>query len=228
MPEFLKYKRSSLHITARQRAHASSKAADINFLNEMAPLCKPRKPEEEPKEPKYSEQLDRLIDSSIRTPNPAKRNPSRPADESAEAMIETAFRNANHKREPDKYYYDIARKMQFPTQEKLSAGSPDAYRALENTRKTMRRAFRTVRSRPAVGRTIEVVPERGVDVGRALSRLDMACTVNRIRLDAFRQRFHERPGMERKRLKSERWRRMFKESFKATVRRVKEMTRKGW
>ena len=115
----------------------------------------------------------------------------------------------------------------------ISAGatgpaSRDAYRTLENTEKKAERAPRTVRSRPSVGRTIEVIPERGVDFGRALRNLEISCAVNRVKQDLSRQRFHERPGLKRKRLKSERWRKMFKESFRATVMRVKEMRRKGW
>jgi ribosomal protein S21 len=90
------------------------------------------------------------------------------------------------------------------------------------------RAKRTIRSRPTVGRTIEVNPEKGGDFGRALRGLSILCAVNKIKQDKQRQRFHERPGLKRKRLKSERWRRLFKQSFKAAISRVREMKRKGW
>lgn len=92
----------------------------------------------------------------------------------------------------------------------------------------LKRAKRTVRARPSIGRTIEVDAERGRDLGRALRSLEIKCAVNRVRADQQRQRFHERPGLKRKRLKSERWRKLFRESFRATVGRVKEMRRKGW
>ncbi|KAK3687083.1 hypothetical protein LTR37_019150 [Vermiconidia calcicola] len=79
-----------------------------------------------------------------------------------------------------------------------------------------------------VGRTIRVEQERGIDVGRAFRMLEMRCAQNSVRRDSQRQRFHERPGLKRKRLKSERWRRRFKETFKATVGMVQKMKAQGW
>lgn len=227
-------KSSKFHTTAPQGAGNSSTDADFEFLEEK-PRPKPQQLFQSPSSQRRPtddlrwSQLDSLLDSTF----PAKRKPSKPADESSDVMIETAFQNSLRTRDPTKYYHDIARKMQFPPQEKTGAGtsklvSRNAYPTLGIAQKTAKRAVRTVRSRPAVGRTIEVVPERGVDFGRALRNLNIFCAVNRIRQDVARQRFHERPGMKRKRLKSERWRKMFKESFKATVMRVSEMRRKGW
>ena len=114
----------------------------------------------------------------------------------------------------------IARSMSFPETPKTDVKIEKANPPL--------RAERTIISRPSVGRTVEIDPERNVDFGRALRTLDIQCAVNRVRSDLQKQRFHERAGMKRKRLKSERWRKLFKESFKATVTRVKEMRRKGW
>ncbi|KAL8724518.1 MAG: hypothetical protein Q9181_006788 [Wetmoreana brouardii] len=90
------------------------------------------------------------------------------------------------------------------------------------------RAMATIKSRPSLGRTVEVAPERGLDLGRALRSLEINCAVNNVRGDAFKQRFHERPGLKRKRLKSVRWRRNFRQGFKAVVAKVKAMRRKGW
>ena len=90
------------------------------------------------------------------------------------------------------------------------------------------RSKRTIRSRPTVGRTIELDPSKGVDFGRASRLLNGLCAQNKIRGDLMSQRFHERPGLKRKRLKQQRWRRFFKAGFVATVERVKEMRRKGW
>lgn len=81
---------------------------------------------------------------------------------------------------------------------------------------------------PSLGRSIEVIPGRNQDLGRALQMLGMVCARNRVRADATLQKFHERPGLKRKRLKSVRWRRRFKQNFQAVVRRVEEMRRKGW
>ena len=87
---------------------------------------------------------------------------------------------------------------------------------------------RTVRSRPTVGRTVELDPSRGIDFGRAWRQLNYLCAQNKVRSDLSSQRFHERPGMKRKRLKQERWRKLFKAGFQATVGRVREMRKKGW
>jgi predicted transcriptional regulator len=51
---------------------------------------------------------------------------------------------------------------------------------------------------------------------------------NRVKRDFQMQRFHERGGLKRKRLKSERWRARFKIGFDATCKRVTELTKKGW
>ena len=246
IPKSPRYGSSSIHTTARQRAESSSNAADLDFLEDK-PSPKPNPPfrslfpQRRRPDDVLRSQVDSLLDATFDTPNPAKRNPTglardTSADESSAELMETAFRNSvRNPRAPVKSYQEIARKMQFPPQHPDSERTPssfsdDMYRALQQntTPRPAKRAKRTVRSRPAVGRTVEVLPDRGVDVGRALRNLDITCAVNKVRQDQSRQRFHERPGMKRKRLKSERWRKMFKQSFRATVFRVMEMRRKGW
>lgn len=81
---------------------------------------------------------------------------------------------------------------------------------------------------PSVGRTVSVEPERGIDLGRAFRNLDINCARNTVKGDFMRQRFHERPGLKRKRLRSTRWRKRFKEGFRAMVSKVEEMRRSGW
>lgn len=73
-----------------------------------------------------------------------------------------------------------------------------------------------------------VVVAGGVDIGRSFNLLGMSCTRNKVRSDFNRQRFHERGGLKRKRLKRERWQKRFMNGFRATVSRVKEMKRQGW
>lgn len=90
------------------------------------------------------------------------------------------------------------------------------------------RAVRTIVSRPSLGRTIELNAVKGVDLGRALTRLGQLTRQNRIQQDRKSQRFYERPGLKRKRLRSERYRARFKAGFLATVEKVKAMRRKGW
>lgn len=233
-PKLPKCRNSSFHSTAPNNADSSSTAAELDVLEDKSrpkPTPSPRTASSQRwlKGDILGSQINSILDSTF----PSAKKSSESADEPSSTMMETAFRNDLRPRDPTRYHYDIAGKMQYPSKEMTSAGTPisisrDAYRTLEQTQRAPKRATRTVRSRPSVGRTIEVVPEQGVDFGRALRGLDIACAVNRVRQDLSRQRFHERPGMKRKRLKSERWRKMFKESFRATVMRVKEMRRKGW
>lgn len=101
-----------------------------------------------------------------------------------------------------------------------------ASESLERSQPHVPRNTATIKSRPSLGRTVEVNAVRGVAV--ALQQLEAECRRNNVRVDQRRQRFHERPGMKRKRLKSERWRKRFKIAFKATVQKVQDMRRKGW
>lgn len=82
------------------------------------------------------------------------------------------------------------------------------------------------RLRPVIGRTITL--QGNVDVARALNLLNMKVSSNKVKADANKQRFHERPGLKRKRLRRERWRARFKQGFKATCSRVRELAKQGW
>lgn len=83
-----------------------------------------------------------------------------------------------------------------------------------------------MRLRPSTGRT--VYKTGNVDVARCFQLLNRVVKVNRVKQDAQRQRFHERGGLKRKRLRSERWRRRFKHGFCAVVNRVTELRNQGW
>jgi len=85
-----------------------------------------------------------------------------------------------------------------------------------------------IRLGPTAGRTVSVNNDRGMDVGRAFRTLEVQCARNAVRRDFMRQRFHERPGLKRKRLKGERWRRRFKEGFQGVVKLVQKMKKQGW
>lgn len=80
---------------------------------------------------------------------------------------------------------------------------------------------------PSTGRTVEV-GTGNVDIGRAFALLNMSCARNKVMRDLGRQRFHERPGLKKKRLARERWRRKFMEGFKSTLGRVRTLQRQGW
>ena len=168
--------------------------------------------------------LDQTLDS---LPKPAKREPSTPNIQSSADKTRKAWGTFLERERGARTPGQVAQSMDFPIPADPQ-GNPSVG-VLNNIRlKPAVRAKRTIRSRPTVGRTIEVYQEGGQHVAGALKKLDILCSVNRIRSDQSRQRFHERPGMKRKRLKSERWRRLFKASFKMTVARVQEMRRKGW
>lgn len=81
---------------------------------------------------------------------------------------------------------------------------------------------------PNLGRTVYVNNARGVDVAGAFNMLGAQVARNRVRTDFYRQKFHERGGVKRKRLHSERWRKRFKLGFQALVKRVLKMKKQGW
>jgi hypothetical protein len=80
----------------------------------------------------------------------------------------------------------------------------------------------------STGRTVELDNARGRDIVRGITMLSSLMARNKVKYDFNKQKFHERPGLRRKRLKSERWRARFKTEFDATCKRVTELTRKGW
>ncbi|KAI9682708.1 MAG: hypothetical protein M1829_006695 [Trizodia sp. TS-e1964] len=80
----------------------------------------------------------------------------------------------------------------------------------------------------SLGRTVYIDSTRGMDFNKAVRIMETNCARNSLRRDFSKQRFHERPGIKRKRLKSERWRKGFKVAFKATVQKVKMMKKQGW
>ncbi|KAM3065483.1 hypothetical protein ACMFMG_011630 [Clarireedia jacksonii] len=83
-----------------------------------------------------------------------------------------------------------------------------------------------LRLTPSTGRTFEIGPT--MDLSRAVRMLEISCSQNKVRQDLNKQRFHERPGLRRKRLARERWRRKFMEGFKGVVGRVKQLKNQGW
>jgi len=79
---------------------------------------------------------------------------------------------------------------------------------------------------PSLGREVAIGPS--LDISRGIRLLEQSCARNKVRADSTRQRFHERGGLKRKRLRRERWRRRFMEGFKGTVGRVKGLRNQGW
>jgi small subunit ribosomal protein MRP21 len=84
------------------------------------------------------------------------------------------------------------------------------------------------RLNPAYGRTVDLDASRGRDIVRGIGMLGSLMARNKVKADFNKQRFHERGGLKRKRLASERWRARFKAGFREVTGRVSELTRKGW
>jgi hypothetical protein len=83
-----------------------------------------------------------------------------------------------------------------------------------------------MRLTPTTGRTVYVTPQ--IDVGRGFKLMEQLVGRNKIKSTFNYQRFHERPGLKRKRLKSVRWRKRFMVGFRAAVNRVKQLKKQGW
>jgi hypothetical protein len=77
------------------------------------------------------------------------------------------------------------------------------------------------------GRMMDVNPAHS-DLAMRLGMLGSLTSRNKIRQDERRQKFHERPGLKRKRLKRERWRKRFSTSFATICARATSLARQGW
>jgi small subunit ribosomal protein MRP21 len=84
------------------------------------------------------------------------------------------------------------------------------------------------RLNPTYGKAVELDPSRGRDIVRGIGMLGSLVARNAVKKEFNKQRFHERGGLKRKRLASERWRARFKIGFREVTARVSELTRKGW
>lgn len=89
-----------------------------------------------------------------------------------------------------------------------------------------KKARKPIKLSPSTGRSMELGTT--VDLATGFRLVEMNCARNKVKSDAMRQRFHERGGSKRKRLRSERWRKRFLDGFKATVARVKQLKHQGW
>lgn len=140
----------------------------------------------------------------------------------------SGYSRASQNRAPDSGRFDLSRMMDPPSS---SIGGPgplsiDLMQNLDGIAPPAPVRKVPLRLNPSMGRHVSVT--QTVDVGRAFKMVDMNCSRNKIKGDSNRQRFHERPGLKRKRLASQRWRVRFQAGFRATVNRVKQLKRQGW
>lgn len=89
-----------------------------------------------------------------------------------------------------------------------------------------------VRTEAVTGRTIFVKSSFGTNTAptgpQAINSLNSLVRKQGIKQKFNYQKFHERRGMKKKRLRMERWRKQFKTGFRETVKRVMELKRQGW
>lgn len=90
-----------------------------------------------------------------------------------------------------------------------------------------------VRSAAATGRTVFVRtaaggPNKAPTVNGALMVLNRVVKQSKVANKYHSQKAHERRGMKRKRLSSERWRARFKAGFCEAYKRVHEIRKQGW
>lgn len=81
---------------------------------------------------------------------------------------------------------------------------------------------------PSLGRTLPVDSSGGREVFRVFAELNRKLSHGNVKGMLMKGRFHERPGLKRKRLKSKSWRRRFMDGFSAVVDRVQQMRKQGW
>lgn len=172
-----------------------------------------------------NESITNLLDKTFQYKDPSKLQKS---SISSADLVTNAFRDDIHRPEDESRASrqgSIYSSMLMPP-DKSGGTTRRASDAVSSQLKLpIPRNTATIKSRPSLGRTVDVT---SAGVARALQVLAREVRDNNVRADQKRQRFHERAGLKRKRLKSERWRKRFRIAFKATVQKVQEMRRKGW
>ncbi|PYH47621.1 mitochondrial 37S ribosomal protein bS21m [Aspergillus saccharolyticus JOP 1030-1] len=81
---------------------------------------------------------------------------------------------------------------------------------------------------PEIGRQVLVQPDKGFDLAASLRYLDTRLKKEQLLNMSRAQKFHTRKGLQRKMDRRARWRKLFKFSFKDTLKRVQRMRAQGW
>jgi small subunit ribosomal protein MRP21 len=90
----------------------------------------------------------------------------------------------------------------------------------------LKRLDHSANLKPRLGTMVRVQNNENLSI--KLRQFSALAIRNRIPAIFNRQRFHERPGLKRKRLKRERWRRRFMGTFKRICERVNHLSKQGW
>ncbi|THY79732.1 hypothetical protein D6C86_01720 [Aureobasidium pullulans] len=193
------------------RSHDTSAAAGEDAAASDAPAPAPAPAQQRNETPSMIDLMDSVLDGSKGVPNVAEQRTSRFATPSAQDKNRVSPAREN-KTSMDDFILDL--KNRPNVNDMLYRPEIKPVRDLDFT------------PSPTLGKTVLV--KNGGDVGRAFRQVEALCGRNKVRSDFNKQRFHERPGLKRKRLHSERWRRRFKESFRGTVKMVNKMRKQGW
>jgi hypothetical protein len=81
---------------------------------------------------------------------------------------------------------------------------------------------------PRTGRTFDVTRPSQSELTTRMNQVTMICMANKVAQMERRGKFHERPGIKRKRVRREKWRSKFAKRFGAICGRVKWLSSQGW
>lgn len=212
----IRYNSSAAAAAASAQSEASQPAAPAttseqqsSSQQESSSLSTPTTPETQPetqKKPDVNETIDQILDRLNVGGRGAPQPTTTTTLQSARERIEAA-----------------RRRLADPLSLSRAVGESAE---TDNYRTSTRRV--ELKLGPRLGRQVNVDPDRGIDVAAALRSLQVQCANNRVRAQANAQRFHVRRGQMRKNIRMERWRKLFKYSFNATVAKIQRMRAQGW
>ena len=200
--------------------------------SEDAPPTSTEKPESsQPPNPQEAPDSSAEVPPNAAMPPP----PPPPPSTSAAADPSTSAKQPQHAYDAaapnPPGYFDVGKILDTDVNKVLSTFASKYAESLSSSKDPM--AQPRVHTAAVTGRTVFLegggyIPGAAHSPMHAFTMLRRVLKEGQIKTLYHRQRFHERPGLRRKRLKMERWRKRFKNGFKATTVRVAELKRQGW
>ncbi|KAG9251602.1 uncharacterized protein F5Z01DRAFT_271949 [Emericellopsis atlantica] len=209
-------------LTTSSRLLAKDRPVRHNPLvgNYTPPKPQTATPTEEPLVSTENPQSSEPPASSAEVPPNADMPPPPPPPPSAEAATNAKPGESTKPAAPSPFAYDATRHVDI---HKIVSEKMEPLVATTSADPLKQPRMRTA---PVAGRTVFV--DQSLGLPAALKALQRLVSLSKIKRLATQQKFHERPGMKRKRLRMLRWRKRFKDGFQATTRRVREMKKQGW
>ncbi|KAJ5233029.1 hypothetical protein N7468_005985 [Penicillium chermesinum] len=159
------------------------------------------------------------LPQSTEAPAAAAATPSQPPAANGRQSVASDFDDILNK-------LDLGSPSQSSTQATAPRANPSSVRPVKPAQPSPIGA--ELKLGPTLGRQVYVEPERGMDLPAAIRNLQQTCISNGVKMQSNKQKFHVRKGMVRKELRRTRWRKLFKFSFKATVKKIQRMQAQGW